>query len=267
MVSGRRVAAGGKPNLSMAELTLFSYRHQNAGLHVLDARIKLAALAAVSIAAMQAGPYGLSIGSLLCAGIIRKGGFGLRRMIVELRYLVLFLILIWAVRGLTTPGQSIATIGFLSFSKTGLVSGALLSWRLLLIAILGLGLTATTPPSRIRAAIEWYLRPIPGIPHQMLGTMIGLLVRFIPVILSQSRDIMNAQRARAVENRKNPVYRMVRFGMPLLRHSFVTADRLVCAMEARNYTPHRTARPWRATAKDYRALAVIGGLCFVMVML
>ena len=251
----------------MADLTLFSYRHRDRGMQLLDARVKLAAMAAVSIATMQSGLYGLALASLLAAFILWKSGIAPIHLIVELRYLAAFLLCIWGIRTLTTPGDSYAQFAFLSISRQGVVSGALLSWRLLLIAIYGLVLTASTPPTRIRSAIEWFLRPIPGIPHQTVGTMIGLLVQFIPIILSQSSEIMNAQRARGVENRKNPVYRLICFGMPLLRHTVVTADRLASAMEARNYNPHRTVRPWRVFSRDYAALFCVVSTCFVMTIL
>jgi energy-coupling factor transporter transmembrane protein EcfT len=251
----------------MAELTLFSYQDRNTRLQALDARVKLGALAAISIATLQAGPYGLGIAMLLALMVLWKTGIAPGRLIAELRFFLLFLICIWATRALLTPGEVYAQWSFLKISRPGLFSGALLSWRLLLIAILGLGLTATTPSSRIRAAIEWFLRPIPGIPHQTIATMIGLLVRFIPVILSQSREISDAQRARAVENRKNPVYRLAKFGMPLLRRSAVTADRLACAMEARNYTSRRTAPTWRINARDCWSLVFAGSACLLIVLI
>jgi energy-coupling factor transporter transmembrane protein EcfT len=250
----------------MAELTLFGYRHRNTGLQVLDARVKLGAMAAISIVTLQTGPYGLGIATLLALMVLWKSAIAPGRLIAELRFFMLFLICIWATRALLTPGEAYAQWAFLKISRPGFFSGALLSWRLLLIAILGLGLTATTPSARIRAAVEWFLRPIPGIPHQTIATMIGLLVRFIPLILSQSREIRDAQRARGVDNRKNPIYRLARFGMPLLRRSVVTADYLASAMEARNYSSQRTAPCWQATAGDYCALLGVAGTCLLMIL-
>jgi energy-coupling factor transporter transmembrane protein EcfT len=123
------------------------------------------------------------------------------------------------------------------------------------------------PSSDIRGAVEWFLRPLPWISARKVGTMIGLLMRFIPVILTQARENADAQRARAVENRKNPIYRMRRLGMPLLRRTFLLADRLVMAMEARCYGdgayPARVAHG----IAEWKALAVVVALSGIMVFL
>ena len=95
--------------------------------------------------------------------------------------------------------------------------------------------------------------------------MIGLLVRFIPVILTQATEQGEALRARAIDNRRNPLRRTVFLCMPLLRRTFVTADRLALAMEARCYGSQRTTgHPWRMTVRDWSALAGAGGLCLTM---
>jgi energy-coupling factor transporter transmembrane protein EcfT len=44
--------------------------------------------------------------------------------------------------------------------------------------------------------------------------MMGLILRYVPVILNQASETAAAQKARAVENRKNSVYRLTKFGFP-----------------------------------------------------
>ena len=70
--------------------------------------------------------------------------------------------------------------------------------------------------------------------------MLSLVMRFIPVILNQARETAQAQKARCVENRKNPIYRLRKIGFPLLRRTFENADRLIFAMEARCYNENST---------------------------
>ena len=98
--------------------------------------------------------------------------------------------------------------------------------------------------------------------------MISLLVRFIPMILSQARETADAQRARCIECRKNPVVRLVKLTVALLRRIFEDADRLVVAMEARCYTEDRTGPSFSATRLDWAVLflstaAVCGGVFFL----
>ena len=70
--------------------------------------------------------------------------------------------------------------------------------------------------------------------------MIGLIIRFLPYILDQAKATADAQRARGVENRKNPIYRLIKFVVPLVRRTFENADNLAVAMEARCYSENRT---------------------------
>ena len=113
-------------------------------------------------------------------------------------------------------------------------------WRLLLVVFMGVLLMATTRTADIRAALVWYLKPIPFVNEKMAATMVGLVVRFLPVILFQAGEIADAQRARGIERRKNPLIRLMRFTIPLFRRVFLSADELVAAMQARCYNEHRT---------------------------
>jgi biotin transport system permease protein len=77
--------------------------------------------------------------------------------------------------------------------------------------------------------------------------MIGLIMRFVPVILDQAKETSKAQRVRGVENRKNPVYRLIKLAIPLIRRTFESADKLAVAMEARCYSENRTDQGFHQT--------------------
>jgi energy-coupling factor transporter transmembrane protein EcfT len=251
----------------MAELILFGYRQDHCLLHTIDARVKLAVLVSISTASLQAGPLALCLATIGGIVLLVRTRFALAQLAKELRYFLILLFFVFIARALTTPGESVTVVPWLPVSRQGLSIGMLLGWRLLIVAIMGVLLTATTRPAHIRSAVEWYLRPIPLVPHRKVATMIGLLVRFIPVILAQSAEISEALRARAFDNRKNPIRRTVSLCMPLLRRTFITADRLALAMEARCYGPDRTAHQWRMTARDWSALGLAASLCALMMVL
>jgi energy-coupling factor transporter transmembrane protein EcfT len=65
-------------------------------------------------------------------------------------------------------------------------SALIVCWRLLLVVSMGVLLMATTRTADIRAALVWYLKPIPVVDEKMAATMVGLVVRFLPVILFQA---------------------------------------------------------------------------------
>lgn len=251
----------------MAELTSFGYQAGRSLLHGLDARFKLLFLVLISLTSLKAGLWALLF---LCGGlwwILSDARLPLVAVLRELRYFLFLLIVVFAARALATPGEAVFTSALITITREGLVDGVLVCWRLLLIVLLGLLLTATTRPAEIRAAVEWILRPIPAVPAKRIGTMMGLIMRFIPVILNQIKETAEAQRARGVENRKNPVYRLTKLGIPLIRRTFENADRLIVAMESRCYSENRTGPELMSTRRDWAALLVVTTLSFLMIFL
>jgi energy-coupling factor transporter transmembrane protein EcfT len=162
---------------------------------------------------------------------------------------------------LTTPGTALVEIRSIAITRPGLTSGVLICWRLVIITLVGFLFVFTTPSSEIKAAVEWFLKPAGFIPGKRIATMMGLIARFIPVILNQAKETAEAQRARCVEYRKNPLYRLVRLGLPLIRRTFEQADRLIVAMEARCYSENRTDPALCATRIDWLALLIIIFIC------
>lgn len=250
----------------MAELTTMGFRPGRSALHRLDARVKLICLAMISIATLRADFWWL--GGLTAAGLaaVRTLGIPLRSVLRDMRYFALLLVLVFIARALSTPGSAILTAAGTVVTREGLVAGALVCWRLACVVLTGLLFIAATRPAEVRQAVIWLLAPIPGVPERRAGTMISLLVRFIPVILNQARETADAQRARCIECRKNPVARLVKLTVALLRRIFEDADRLVIAMEARGYTEDRTGHPFSATRRDGLALLATAAACAAVVV-
>jgi energy-coupling factor transporter transmembrane protein EcfT len=152
---------------------------------------------------------------------------------------------------LSADGPSVFSALSLDITREGLREGALAGLRLALVFLVGVLLMATTRPTEIKSGVQWFLRPLPLVPAERVGTMLGLLVRFIPVIFEEVARASDAQRARAVENRRNPLRRAVKLGVPIMSRIFERADRLTLAMEARCYSERRTQPELRASRKDW----------------
>jgi biotin transport system permease protein len=244
---------------------VFGYSARTSPLHQLDARVKLVALVAISLASLQAGFPALALACGIAMGLLTLARCAPLRCLAGLKWYMVLLLCVILTRSVTTPGDPLLHFSWLSASRQGLYSGLAMAGRLLAIALFGLLVTFTTRPSLIRSAVEWFLRPIPFIPHQQAATMIGLLVRFIPVIVNQSAELGDVLRARAIDNRRNPLRRMTFLAMPLLRRTFVTADRLASAMEARCYGSQRTVHRFRMVPGDWLAVGLVAGLCLFLI--
>lgn len=245
----------------MAELTTFSYLPGDSILHRTDARFKIILMILLSLASLNASLPGLGLLTVLLLGVCLYARIPLISGFKELRVFLILLCLVFAARVYSTGGPSVLNFKYLSVSMEGLYNGALVCWRLAFVVVLGFAFISTTPPYEIKVAVQWLLKPVPFIPEKKVAIMMGLILRFVPVIFDQARDTAEAQKARGVENRKNPLYRLTKFGFPLMRRTFERADELVVAMEARAFTENRTDPAMAAHRRDWIALVVVGGLC------
>ncbi|MBC2709862.1 MAG: hypothetical protein HGJ94_02270 [Desulfosarcina sp.] len=184
----------------MGELTAIGFQPGQSLLHRLDPRTKQALLMGLSVISLWGNLTFLVLFTTVMMLFLRAAGLRISRMIREIRYFLFFLFFVFGVRTVTFTGDWIPTI---SADLAG--EAMMVCWRLLLVVLMGLLLMATTRTADIRAALVWYLKPLPLVNEKMAATMVGLVVRFLPVILFQAAEISDAQRARGIERRKNPL--------------------------------------------------------------
>jgi energy-coupling factor transporter transmembrane protein EcfT len=251
----------------MAELTSFGYFPGNSLLHNLDPRFKLLFVILLSLVCLNLYFISLGISTFLLLGLIIYSRLPLISGVKELRYFFVLLLFVFMARVLSTGGASLIEVKFISVSRQGLTAGFLVCWRLAFIVLLGFTLISTTRPAGIKAAVQWYLKPIPFIPEKKVAMMMGLILRFVPVIFDQAAETADAQKARCVQNRRNPVYRLIKLGFPLLRRTFERADDLVAAIEARGFTENRTDPELVSHRRDWVALLILSGLCITVIIL
>jgi len=249
----------------MAELTAFSYRPGASLLHGFDIRFKLAFLVLVSLASLKAGPWALLVLTFMLVAVIIDTRLPVKSIFMELRYFLVLLFMVFIARALTTPGSPLIHMKGVSVTWEGIYIGSLVCWRLVMIIMAGLLFVSTARSSDIRAAVQWFLAPFPFIPGKRVATMMSLIMRFMPLILDQAKETAEAQRARGIENRKNPLYRLRKFAIPLIRRTFESADRLAVAMEARCYNEQRIDPALSSTRRDWIALLVVLCLCMVII--
>lgn len=251
----------------MAELTLFSYRSGHSVLHRSDVRCKILGLVFISMVSLNVRVLSLTILSSLFIILVIACRLKFKTFLREIRYFLILMLIILIAHALSTKGTMVLKLYILSISMQGLYDGTLICWRLFLVVLAGLLFVSTTRPSEIKAAVEWFLNPIPFVSGKRLATMLSLVMRFIPVILNQAKETAEAQKTRCVEIRKNPIYRIKKMGFPLLRRMFENADRLVFAMEARCYNENRTDHDLCFRPADWLAILLVTGLCVLLLII
>lgn len=223
---------------------------------LMDVRLKLALLCTASLASLHLNIPGLLglLAPLAVFAIARRASLGVRFR--ELRWVFWILALVFAARAFFTEGTPLIGFGPVALTRQGLQEAVSACLRLMLMFMLGGVFIALTPSGEIKAGVQWFLRPVPGVPAARVATMLGLVARFIPVIFEEAARTSDAQRARLADRRRSPVGRLSAFGLPLVRRIVQTADHLAVAMEARCYSETRTEPELVARGRDWLAFGL-----------
>jgi energy-coupling factor transporter transmembrane protein EcfT len=250
----------------MAELNVLGFKIGDSLLHRLDVRFKLLFFGLISVSSLKADIFSLSLLTIILTAALIHAGLPIKSALKDLRYIFFLLLFVFVARSFSVPGSPVIQIKTISVTREGLYEGAVVCWRLVIVIMIGLSFVLTTRSSEIKAAVEWILKPFPGVPEKKVATMMSLTVRFIPIIFDQAKEILAAQRARGVENRKNPIYRLKMLGIPIMRRTFERADNIGLAMAARCYSEDRTDPRLSSGARDWIALAGVLGLCLIIIL-
>lgn len=233
-------------------------------LEKLDVRFKIIAMAFLSFTILKAGAAGLALLATGCLALWIAVRFPVSKFIRHFQYLFFLLLIVFFSRAMSVSFFSGVFRPVISLDAKGAADGLILCTRLILLMGTGVMWMVVTPSSGVRKSVEWLFRPFPGATGKQAATMMGLMVRFLPVILDQAGETLAAQQSRCIQNRKNPVYRTIRFSVPLLSRTLKTADRLADAMEARCYSPENSRPPvFRSIPSDWAALLGVAGICMV----
>ena len=109
----------------MATLTPFHYRHGDSFLHVLDARFKIVLMVMFSLSLIHTSFPGLFSLTLLLALLFLYVRIPITSVIAEMRYFFILLLVVFLLRLISTPGEPLVKIPWVTLSKQGLREGVL----------------------------------------------------------------------------------------------------------------------------------------------
>lgn len=249
---------------SFTSITIGQYLPGNSYIHRLDPRTKLLVTVLLIVVLFLVDTfvgYGLITAYVLLAFWLSQ--VPIKYILRGLRPIIFIIVLTLTLNVFMTPGEILWQWRFLTVTKEGLVKGAMMGARLILLITGTSLLTLTTSPIALTDGIESLLRPGRriGIPAHELAMMMSIALRFIPTLLEETEKIMKAQMARGADFESGNLLRRAKSLIPLLVPLFVSAfrraDELATAMEARCYRggEGRTKlKQLRYTRLDYVAL-------------
>ena len=213
-----------------------AYCPGNSPVHRCDARAKIVALLALSVAILAVGswpPMAAFAALVLVAAAISRIPLGvMNRLLSPVYVLAAFSVLFNVIAQPNLDGVS-----------TGLLVGV----RMVALVAASFVVCLTTSSSQLLEAFRWFIEPLRrlGAPVDDIAFTLALSIRFIPVIEDEFRHIRVAQMARGAEATGSFARKLRIWGsafsalfVGLFRH----ADELACAMDARCYgaSPRRT---------------------------
>lgn len=228
----------------MLDKLLFGrYIHRDSFIHKMDPRAKLLGAFYFIVIIFLANNWGtyvaMALFTLLCVSLSGISFKVFLNGVKPLIFLISFTVLLQIF--FTTGGETYFSWGFIHVTSFGLINGAFIFVRFVLIIFMSTLLTLTTMPLSLTDAIEALLNPLKkvNLPVHEIALMLSIALRFVPTLMDEATKIMNAQRARGVDFGEGNVIQQMKAVTPILVPLFVSsferADELANAMEARGY--------------------------------
>lgn len=259
----------------MGKLIIGRYLPGNSWVHQLDPRTKFVlSFTFIFIIFMANNVWGyLAAGAFTFLSIALTGlGFG-----VFLRGLrpIALLMLITTVLQLffIQTGPVWVDWGWLRITQDGVINSLVVFVRFMLIIMFSTILTLTTPPLQVANAMESLLSPLKKlhVPVAELALMVSIALRFVPTLMDEAENIMNAQRARGVKFNEGNLFQRAKSYVPLMIPLFVNAIKraieLGDAMEARGYRDSDNRSRYRVLESSNKdVVAYIGFVAFAILL-
>jgi len=196
----------------------FIFRHTTSPFHQLDPRVKL-------LVSIELFTLSLLVGSLPEVIIALSGIFAiasiskiLRRISRTLTYTLFFAIIIFSINIL---------VGY------PLMDAFVIAVRFLAIVGSTSIFFLTTPPDELELVMKWF-----RLPRDIVFAFVTA-VRFVPVLMMDALQIMDAQKSRGLELQKGNIFsrfrRFIPILIPLIVDAVLRSGDLAEAMEARAY--------------------------------
>jgi len=234
----------------VAEITPFTYRPGDSILHLLDTRLKFFIISLVNISMLPAGFISTGFYFFMLLFFFKKTGLRFFSMLSNMKFFLILLVFVFLARAFTITGDTVFSSFGVTVSNQGLAEGAMVAFKFFLIMLTGIIFSATTKPSSVKTAVQWFLKPVPFVPEKRVAIMISLALCFMPVILRQAKEVSDAQKARCAHLQKNPIRKTIGIVLPLLKKTFLSADNLILAMESRCYSDDRTDPEFNPSGKE-----------------
>ena len=227
----------------MRDITIGQYYPVDSIMHSLDPRTKLMGAFLYIVALFlvkQPLWYLLFLLITLAEYRLAKVPFGY--FMKGLRTIIILLLFTFFFRMVATPGEVLAEFWIFEITREGIIKAVSLASRIALMITEASLLGYTTTPKELSDGLAKAFSPLRkiGMSIDEMSIMVMIAFRFIPVMLEEANDLMDAQASRGVEFENCSVFTKTKnvftLLMPLFIGSIERSADLAMAMEARGYS-------------------------------
>ncbi len=262
------------------DITLGKFINVKSLLHSLDPRVKIIGLLIYFITLFMFSSalcYVLAGIALFALVLLSNIRFSL--IFKSLKSIITLLILSGLLNLFLTNGSPIFSFWIFTITYEGLILSIKMCLRLIILIMCSSLLTYTTTPKMLTDAIEKFLSPLSvfSFPVAEISMMIGIALRFVPVLASEVDRITTAQKSRGADFDSGTIVKKVQVIIPIIVPLFISAfkrsDSLALAMEARcfgcvlnknGFVIRSKLHPLKYNRKDFFAYGVIVVYALIM---
>jgi len=226
----------------MMKINIGQYVVGNSILHKADPRSKiLITFFFLAVVFLIDSFFGFFICLAFVAFAVLSSGIKVASVIKGMKPIFFLLLITVILNVFTVSGKSLLSFWIFNISEEGVILSIKTALRLLLLVTGASILTYVTTPTVLTDGIETLLKPLKKIkvPVHEFAMMMTIALRFIPTLLDESDKIIKAQTARGADFNTGNIFVRVKayipIIIPLLIGSFMRANELATAMEARCY--------------------------------
>lgn len=208
----------------------FAYIPGDSPVHRCDARVKIIALLAFSVAILLPLPWwAVAALSAVPWAAVAAARIPARALLVPLGPV------------LVLAGFAAGFSVFYNPGPAGVLNGAVVALRMVALVVASFAVCMTADATDLLQAFSFFIEPLRrwGVPVDDIAFTLVLALRFIPMIAGQFREVRLAQRARGADGRGLGPYRRLQVWGAAFAAVFVglfrQADATATAMDARCY--------------------------------
>lgn len=224
------------------DITIGQYYPAESVIHRLDPRTKLILTFVYLVSLFLANNrYMFLLAAMVLTAYIIASKVPVRYMLKGIKGILLFIAASVVINMFFTKGDPFISLGIVTITWQGFRTAVFTMLRILMLVMGSSVLTYTTTPTKLTDGLEKGMRGLKKckIPVHEISMMIGIALRFIPILVEELNKIMKAQQARGADYEHGSIFRRLKNMIPIFVPMFVSAIRrandLALAMEARCY--------------------------------